>query len=282
MIDVTIRDSLTAWARDCDRMCREEHWLRRSDGLPGYRLLYSSIESFESGNGYLFLGMNPGGTPDDIRPEYHTRPFTEPGYSAYLDEQWTQVDYGRSPAPGQHGLQRALQEIAMLIAGADLRTVLDARGDWSSRPENRIGHAATALLRGAPSANILPFSHRDINQLPPRLRDDEALNIGWQLCTAARPEPRTIISLTNNLRALPLSELRKRSGGSITVYEETVHQGLRRTYREVRLQSGPLRGTTVVGLPALVRDHGRSDIMVPLLQVIAHRVSAIASPGSSD
>jgi len=113
-----------------------------------------------------------------------------------------------------------------------------------------------------------------MKQLPVKLRGARALQIGWSVLTSAQ-DVRVIVTLANGLNTLPLRELRRRSSNRAAVYEESVHVGMRRTYRELRLLDGPLKGTLVVGLPALIRDYGRSDVMEPLLNILSRRLPAI-------
>ncbi len=272
---MSIPSDLCRLSRQCEAMCREAAWLNNA-GVPGYRLILSSVESFETGSGYAILGINPGGTPNDVKAGDNEKAFQRAGYSGYLDDEWTQVDRApaRYPAAGQGGLQRAVQEVAMVLAGEDLGDVLQARNDRISLPEQRIGRRAVALLRSTPSANILPFAHKDITKLPIELGGDRALAIGWSLLTSAQGL-RVIVTLANRKETLPLSELTRRSNNRTALYEEPVHRGMRRTYRELRLLDGPLKGTLVVGLPALIHDYGRSDVMEPLLQVLSRRLPTI-------
>lgn len=225
----------------------------------------------------MFLGMNPGGGPEDAKQSEHERPFHESGYSAYLDDVWGEVDRGKQPERGQHGMQRTVQEVAMVLAGVDLQTVFDARSDRRSVPEKRIGGAATEFLRNAPSGNIIPFRGSKLGDLPVQLIS-EGERIGWALCTVARPAPRVIVTLANQLNGRPVRTLRRRSGHRGKAdYEVRVHEGMRRTYRELVLPSGGLGGARVVGLPAVIRDRGRDDVTEALLRALEVRMPIISS-----
>lgn len=272
-----VREQLARLSGECDDLCDQYGW-SGAGGVPNFRLLYSSVTSFEVGSSCLFLGVNPGGGPDDAKQSEHERPFEEPGYSAYLDDVWGEVDRGQQPARGQHGMQRTVQEIAMVLAGVDLRTVLGARSDRRSVPEKRIGRAAVEFLRSSPSGNIIPFRGAKIGGLPSRLTT-EGERIGWELCAIARPAPRVIVALANQLNDRPLRTLRKHSDHRGKAdYQVLVHERMRRMYREVVLPSGPLAGARVVGLPAVVRDRGRDDVTEALLRVLFARMPVIHAP----
>lgn len=272
----SVRDKLSRLSGECDDLCSQNEWAGAS-GVPNFRLLYSSVASFEAGNSCLFLGVNPGGGPDDAKQSEHERPFDEPGYSAYLDDVWGEADRGKQPKRGQHRMQRTVQEVAMVLAGADLQTVFDARSDRRSVPEKRIGGAAVEFLRSAPSGNIIPFRGAKIGGLPIQLTT-EGERIGWELCVIARPAPRIIVTLANQLNDRPVRTLRKHSDHRGKAdYEIEIHERMRRRYREVVLPNGPLAGARVVGLPAVVRDRGRDDVTEPLLRVLVARMPVISA-----
>jgi hypothetical protein len=50
---------------------------------------------------------------------------------------------------------------------------------------------------------------------------------------------------------------------------------MRRSYKQCRIVGGALDGTLIGGLPAIVRDKGRDDVMIPLLNLLSDRQSEI-------
>ena len=60
-----MRLQLEALTEECVSLCEEEGWLGFETGRPNFRLLYSSVESFEYGSGFAIVGMNPAGGPRD-------------------------------------------------------------------------------------------------------------------------------------------------------------------------------------------------------------------------
>lgn len=144
-----IRQQLEALSEKCVSLCGKEGWLG-IDGTPNYRLLYSSVETFEQGSGFAIVGMNPAGGPRDAQTDHADRPFREPAYSAYLDDRW-------DAEAGATRLQRVIQAIATVLAGASPSEAMVAIEDPTPRPEERLSPEAMAFLRNTPSMNIIPF-----------------------------------------------------------------------------------------------------------------------------
>ena len=258
-----IRQTLVDLTAECRARCRNAGW--RSS----FRLVYSSVESYEAGNGIAILGMNPASGPTDASSADLERPLHEPRYTAYLDDAW------RGHARGQDPLQRVIQAVAMILAGAVPSDALAAIRKIDSAPEARMGAAATALLRNAPSGNIIPFRGK-LEEVPGNLRN-EGERIGWRLLCLARPKPRFIITLANGVKEIPWSTILENSRQPKpwnADHEEWTSHAMRRKYRDVRLANGPLQGALLVGLPAVVRDHSRTvreDVAGPMLEVLARR-----------
>ena len=241
--------------RRCVRLCRKEHWLGEKTSKPNFRLLYSSVESYERSNGVAIIGINPAGGPNVADIDDRRRPFRDPGYSAYLDDEWI----GSSPQ-GQHPLQRVIQELAMILTGATPAEAKAVRDDRQSTPEERIGNDATTLLRNAASGNIIPFRGSKLSAVPCPLRE-RGEEIGWQVLRSIRPTPRVIVTLANGTNELPWRALLDRSGATTrdAEHDEVIREGRGgRRYRDVKLRGGPLRGALVIGLPAVMRDKGNA------------------------
>ena len=264
-----IRQRFVALSEECETLCHNAPWLGSDSKTPNFRLLYSSVESYEAGNGIAIMGMNPAGGPKDALTDDPARPFKDPEYSAYLDDEWSHHMRGQSP------LQRAVQGIAMILTGSGPSDVMTAITNENLTPENRIGAGATALLRNSPSGNIIPYRGSDLKKIPPQLRE-HGESVGWQLLCLVRPKPQFIITLANSINSLPWSTI---LNGSKQQFQREcpdtwVYRGYKRyrKYREVRLTGGPLKGTIVIGLPAVVHDKVDDDITPRLFEILAKRV----------
>ena len=264
----SVREELERLERRSVRLCKQESWLGKNTSKPNFRLLYSSVESYEAGSGFAILGINPAGDNVVADSDARRRGFREPGYSAYLDDTWV-----GSSKRGQDSLQREVQALAMILCGAKVDEALDAKNDLGAEPEERVGREAAALLRSTPSGNIIPFRCSKLAEVPIRLRV-KGPQIGWDSLCLARPELRVIVTLANTVNDFPWRTLLKKGGqrpGSY--YEKPVHKKLRRTYREVELDRGPLEGVLVIGLPAVVYHRGNvPDLSKNMFKELAKRV----------
>ena len=260
-----IRQQLEALSEECVALCEKEGWLGCETRTPNYRLLYSSVESFEQGSEFAIVGMNPAGGPRDADTDDVDLPFREPAYSAYLDDRW-------GAEAGAARLQRVIQAIAMVFAGASASEAMAAIEDPTPRPEERLTPKAITFLRNTPSMNIIPFRASRLSSVPRSLRKGGE-EIGWRLLCLARPRLRCIVTLANQVDGLPWRTILRESGQPrLSTYEEPINRRLSRTYREVRLVGGELSGTLIVGLPAIVRDKNRHDVTMPLLQIVHRRL----------
>lgn len=260
-----LRSRLEALAGECVSLCKEWEWVGCETGTLNYRLLYSSVESFERGSGFAIVGMNPAGGPQHADPADVVRPFRDPRYSAYLDDRW-------GADAGADRLQRVIQAIAMVCAGATPGEAVAVIEDPTPKPEGRLSPKAMAFLRDTPSMNIVPFRASVLADVPSTLRE-RGEEIGWRLLCSVRPRLRCVVTLANQVGGVPWRTILRESGQRRRAdYEETINRGLSRTYREVQLVGGPLAGTLVVGLPAIVRDKYRHDVTMPLLETLHLRL----------
>ncbi len=172
-----LRSRLEALSGECVSLCQEEGWLGLETGTPNYRLLYSSVESFEQGSGFAIVGMNPAGGPRDADADDADRPFRDPRYSAYLDDRW-------GAEVGAARLQRVIQAIAMVFVGASASEAMGAIEDPTPRPVGRLSPKAIAFLRNTPSMNIIPFRGSKLADVPLTLRE-RGEEIGWRLLCLA-------------------------------------------------------------------------------------------------
>ena len=257
-----VRHELETLSEECESLCKREGWLGGETSRPNFRLLYSSVESYECGSGFAVLGLNPAGDGTDADTDDLERPFQVPGYSAYLDDEW------RKRGTGEARLQRVVQALAMVFVGATPREAMAAIDD----PEERIDEKAVAFLRNTASLNIIPFRESNLRKLPLRLHK-RGEQIGWELLCLVRPRLRCIVALVNQINRPPWNTILKNSGQPRKPdYVESINRKLHRTYREVELVQGPLAGALLIGLPAVVRDKGRADVTKPLLEVFKRRL----------
>ena len=61
----SVRHELEAISEECESLCKGEGWLGCETSRPNFRLLYSSVESYECGSGFAVLGLNPAGDGKD-------------------------------------------------------------------------------------------------------------------------------------------------------------------------------------------------------------------------
>ena len=223
-------------------------------GSPNFRLIYTSVETYEQSNCFAIVGKNPAGTSFDADYDAPTidRGFKEEGYSAYLDDAWHH-------SVGQHPFQRAVQGIAMIVAGASPLETMAAITDESLEPEERIGAEATAFLRTTPSLNMIPYRDSNADNLGDLLSHGE--KVGWKLLRLIHPKPRCIITLANGKSQPPWSTILHRSRQREPKEDccVPINKRGKRYYREVVLRSGPLKGVLLIGLPAIVRDRIRKE-----------------------
>ena len=185
-----IREKLKALSKKCERMCKKEGHVGTDRGIPNFHLLYSGIESYECGNGYVIFGKNPAGDSTHADKANQDRPFREPLYSAYLDDEWD------GNPRGQSDLQRVVQGLAMVLTGANPTDAISAIKNLNMVPEDRVGAKAEALLRNAPSGNIIPFRGSNLNRDVPHQLHNPGLRIGWRLLRLVRPRSESEYCLT--------------------------------------------------------------------------------------
>ena len=255
-----IRQELADLSAECEALCKIEGWVGLNTGKPNFHLLYSSVESYESGNRVAIFGLHPGGGLEYADSDDHDHPFQRPGYSAYLDDE--------RPSPGESPLQRVVQALAMVLTGSIPSDAMEAMNNVHLPPEERIGADATTMLRNSPSGNMIPFRGTSLNKIPPQLREPGQC-IGWRLLCLAQPKPHLVVTLATQTWDMVL----KSSGQARKAdCDEWVHEGLKRKYKEVRLTQGPLSGALLIALPGVVRDRGRVDVAKPMFDVLAQRL----------
>ena len=268
---IQVRERLEALYEECSELCYQTGQIGPETGQPNFRLIYSSVETFESSNGFAMVGLNPAGQSSDAdRDRGRRRPFDEKSYSAYVDDAW-------ADDRGQDRFQRAVQGIAMILNGATWTETKKAITATNERkPEERLGTETADLLRNTPSQNIIPFRGSTLNKLPLVLRQ-RGEEIGWELLCLIRPKPRFIVTLSNGSPS-PWRTILKNSG----LQRATDREGdwtrmlagrTDRTYRDVRLPEGPLEGAVVFGLPAVVFDKLQEyGTTPPMLATLSERL----------
>ena len=261
----TIRQRLVELSHECEVECKRIGFVGKQTGEPNFRLIYTSVETYERGNGFVIIGLNPSGSRADADADDRNRPFREEGYSAYLDDDFQDNGVGGSD------FQRAVQGIAMIVTGATPSQAISAMKSSTPSVEKRIGTNATDFLRSTPSMNIIPFRESDSKKIPQELRQ-RGTEIGWELLCLMQPKPNYIITLSNSMTGPIWQTILRGSCQTSESFEAVVHSTMKRTYREAYLPKGPLARTTLIGLPAVVRDKGREDVTRPLFRVVSSRI----------
>ena len=270
----TTRQRLVELSEECEAMCKRTGFIGPRIGEPNFRLIYTSVETYEQGNRFVIIGLNPGGSQADADTDERDRPFREKSYSAYLDDNF------QNNGAGESDFQRAVQGIAMIMTGATPSQAISAMKNSKPSVEDRISVNATAFLRSTPSLNIIPFRHSYLNKVPPQLCRRGA-EIGWELLCVMRPKPKYIITLANSANAPIWKTIQDNSEGSLKqTYQELVFKGYiegqqkTRNYREGRVTRGPLKGATLIGLPAVVHDKRDAwdKVTTPLFEVLTPRL----------
>lgn len=275
----TTRQRLVELSKECEAMCKRTGFVGPQTGEPNFRLIYTGVETYEQGNGFVIIGLNPGGSQADADADAdeRDRPFQEMGYSAYLDDNFQNNGVGGSD------FQRSVQGIAMIVTGSTPSEAISAMKSSMPSARDRIGTNATCFLSSTPSLNIIPFRHTYLKKVPPQLSRRGA-EIGWELLCLMRPKPKYIITLANGTKAEPWKTIGDNSEQSLTeIYKESVFNGSIggqqkfRNYREGRVTEGPLKGAILIGLPAVVHD--KSDawdkVTTPLFEILSRRLSLL-------
>ncbi len=263
----SIRRKLEALSAECERRCKEVAWVGPNTGIPNFRLLYSGVRSYEAGKGVAILGLNPAGGPNDADTDCNrNRGFREHDYSAYLDDNW------QGAGQGQSRFQRAVQAIAMILTGANPSEAITAYHDLDTTPKNRIGTKAETLLRNTPSGNINPFRTSDYKKLRKKGLDKPGLRVGWDLLCLAQPRPQVIVALANGKTAPPWQTILRKSEQQTNADYCKIIRSNDRSYREVKIQKGPLNGALLIGLPAIIYQPFSKDVTPHLFEILAERV----------
>ena len=199
-----VKERLEELYAECEELCNQTGWVGPKTGQSNFRLIYTSVESFEHGSGFAIVGLNPAGQlfhADGDRGRH--QPFDGKEYSAYVDDAW-------GDDRGQDRFQRAVQGIAMTLKGATWNVT--KKGITSNnvrKPEDRIGTDVARFLRNTPSLNIIPFRHSKLSELPTRLRQ-RGEEIGWEVLRIAKPK--YIVTLSNGGSVSPWRTILMNSG----------------------------------------------------------------------
>ena len=240
------------------------------DGTRTTRLIHSGIETFRESPPFMYMALRPAGGDDDAIREWPlTRGLFDAGnrHSAVLDESW-----GESAGWGRSVQQLGVQAIFSLLAGDSLQSVLEWLEAPAISPEERLTPGSLSLLRETPMCHMDPF--RVDLAAAGRIGVSEPAEraIGLELIEAVRP--RVLISDGNGGGGpwgSPWAFAHATSPESPIMSLPALPRTFR--YKEARLESGPLRGMTVIGLPTLARVRGAG--LAVLLRLLDERIAVI-------
>ena len=247
---------------------------RISPQLPGgvrtTKLIHSGIETFYASPLFMYMALRPAGGDEAAQVEWPlTGRLFEAGnrHSAVLDETWS-VSAGR----GGSSQQVAVQAVFSLLAGESLRGVLEWLANRDTSPEERLSVGALSLLRSTPARHMNPF-RKDLDDAGPLGVSEPAHKaIGLELIEAVRPRVLIADGNAEGERWIsPWAYALSTAPESPVTVSEQIPPNYR--LKDTELQSGPLRGMTVIGLPTLSQTSGRSLEM--LLGFLSDRIDTL-------
>jgi hypothetical protein len=225
-------------ARRFDRRARELLNEAKGRGEPVYgsKPWYCSASIIESGAKVVFIGANPGGGPqsedDDRRLGYLTRPYNDPQYNAWLDdEHWEDG--------GQHQ-GRTIEAFDVLF-----------------------GSEGLDILRGAACFNVVPLRTVGVDKLVHATWDK---GVDWTIAVLEHVAPNVVVCNGNGSSGRSAWNVFVDPRFAITAIEETQVFGTYRLKRG-RIARGKLAGAEVIGLPHLARMKS-----IPKLRAAARRL----------
>ncbi|MCY4615172.1 MAG: hypothetical protein OXC71_02090 [Chloroflexi bacterium] len=218
----------------------------------------------------MYMALRPAGGDEAAISEWSlTRRLFDTGnrHSAVIDETWSE-----SGGRGGGAQQLAVQAVFSLLAGDSLPAVLEWLEASPSVPEERLLPGSLSLLRETPMCHMNPF-RVDLDAAG-RVGVSEPAEkaIGLELIEAVRPR---VLICDGNSDGEPWSSpwaFAHSTSPESSVVSRTARP---RTflYKETQLQSGPLAGMTVIGLPTLARVRGHG--LAVLLGLINERITEI-------
>lgn len=241
------------------------------DGTCTTRLIHSGIETFRETPAFMYMALRPaGGDEDAIREWPLTRRLFDAGnrHSAVLDESWSE-----SAGRGRSVQQLGVQAVFSLLAGDSLQSVVEWLEAPPVSPEERLTPGSLSLLRETPMCHMDPFRVDLVAAGRIGVSDPAERAIGLEFIGTVRP--RVLISDGNREGEpwrSPWAYAHSTSPES-PVFSRRVRPRTFR-YKDTRLQSGPLDGMTVIGLPTLSQIRGRN--LVVLLRLLNERLFAIS------
>ena len=204
------------------------------DSIYGVKCWYNAARLFDQGAKIAFIGINPGGgdhfhSQQDKDNGYLEKPYNDPNFNAWLDESW-----GGKP-PGGSGHQLSAQRVFKILYG----------DDWEK------------VLRNTACFNVAPFRTGNVNELPSGAWEAA---IYWFRQVLEHVKPKLIICNGNSEYLSPWSVL----GESYTLGDKNkIHIKGVSSIKQGLIQSGTLKGTTVIALPHLSR-FGNRDLFAEL------------------
>ena len=173
---------------------------------------------------------------------------------------------------GGSSQQVAVQAVFSVLAGEPLDEILEWLAIPGTPPEERLSVGTLGLLRNTPMCHMDPFRVDLANAGRLGVTEPAARAIGLELIGAVRPH---VLIADGNSDGAPWISPWAYALSTAPESPVTVSEPMPPNYRlkDTELQSGPLRGMTVVGLPTLSQTSHRSLEM--LLGFVGDRIDAL-------
>ena len=194
-----------------------------SQDIFGAKCWYSSASIFEAPATKVFIGINPGGDRAsqelDSRKGYLELPYTKTDYSAWLDEVW--------PDNGPKHQEAVVRTFRSMYGGT-----------WEKQ------------MRDTASFNVVPFRTPSIATLPP-----QAWRMGtdWFREVLEHLTPRLVICNGNSRSKSPWSVVHGFYSVADSPEIPIGATGSTASIKQGVVESGPLHGCQILGLPSLSR-----------------------------
>ena len=201
----------------------------------GFLCWYCDANLIENGAKQAFIGINPAGKPNDADHDqekgYPEKPYTDPGWNAFLDTKWDDWN------PYQDSVPRLFE--AMYGVGKSKRA-----------------------LRRTACFNVCPFRTNNSAALPVELKKASSQ---WFITVLKYVNPEFIICMGNAEASWssPWAVLTRQFGIERRCPDRVSSLGY--SLKDGTLESGPLEGVRVLGVPLSVLGKQASYLLPELL-----------------